>query len=111
MVASMRPEILFPLFAPATSLKGVGPKFAPLVEKLTGPLVRDVAFLLPQDFVERPLTTAAEAKSGQVQTFLVKIDAHLPARRSGLPYRIRCLDQTGYLFLIYFKVFGDSLQK
>jgi ATP-dependent DNA helicase RecG len=107
----MRPEILFPLFAPATSLKGVGPKFAPLVDKLAGPLVRDVAFLLPQDFVERPLTTAAEARSGAVQTFLVKIDAHLPPRRSGLPYRIRCLDQTGYVFLVYFKVFGDSLAR
>ncbi|HEY5008439.1 MAG TPA: hypothetical protein VII42_10565, partial [Caulobacteraceae bacterium] len=40
----MRPEILFPLFAPATSLKGVGPKLAPLVERLAGPLVRDVLF-------------------------------------------------------------------
>ena len=41
----MRPEILFPLFAPASSLKGVGPKIAPLVEKLAGPHVRDVLFL------------------------------------------------------------------
>ena len=40
----MRPEILFPLFAPASSLKGVGPKIAPLLEKLAGPHVRDVLF-------------------------------------------------------------------
>ena len=38
----MRPEILFPLFAPASSLKGVGPKIAPLVEKAAGPRVRDL---------------------------------------------------------------------
>ena len=28
----MRPEILFPLFAPSSSLKGVGPKLAPTLE-------------------------------------------------------------------------------
>ncbi|HET9159088.1 MAG TPA: ATP-dependent DNA helicase RecG, partial [Caulobacteraceae bacterium] len=107
----MRPEILFPLFAPATTLKGVGPKVAPLVERVAGPLVRDLLFLLPQDFVERPLTTTAAAQDGKPQTFLVKIDEHLPARTAGRPYRIRALDQTGYIFLIYFKVFGDSLKR
>ena len=29
----MRPEILFPLFAPITSLKGVGSRVAPLLER------------------------------------------------------------------------------
>ena len=32
----MRPEILFPLFAPVSSLKGVGPKLEPLVERAAG---------------------------------------------------------------------------
>lgn len=109
MLPAMRPEILFPLFAPATSLKGVGPKFAPLVERLAGPLVRDLLFLLPQDVIERRRTTVAEARSGEVQTFVVRIDAHLPPARRNAPYRIRALDETGYLFLIYFKVFGDHL--
>ena len=49
----MRPEILFPLFAPITSLKGVGPRVAPLLEKLAGPIVRDVAFLVPHSLVRR----------------------------------------------------------
>ena len=39
----MRPEILFPLFAPIDTLKGVGPRVAPLLAKLAGPIVRDVA--------------------------------------------------------------------
>ena len=30
----MRPEILFPLFAPVTALSGVGPRFAKLFERL-----------------------------------------------------------------------------
>jgi hypothetical protein len=32
----MRPEILFPLFAPITSLKGVGPRIAPALERIAG---------------------------------------------------------------------------
>ena len=105
----MRPEILFPLFAPSASLKGVGPKLAPLIEKVAGPLVRDLAFILPQALVHRRLTTVAEARDGETQTFIGRVDAHFPPRRPGLPYRIRLLDETGFLFLIYFKVFGDSL--
>ena len=107
----MRPEILFPLFAPSATLKGVGPKLAPLVEKLAGPLVRDLAFTLPQGIVRRRPTTVANAIDGEVQTFTVRIDAHQPPGRAGLPYRIRCADETGFLFLTYFKVFGDSLMR
>jgi ATP-dependent DNA helicase RecG len=105
----MRPEILFPLFAPSGALKGVGPKIAPLVERLAGPLVRDVLLLAPSGLVRRTRTTVEHAREGEAQIFLVRIDAHLPARRSGAPYRIRAKDDTGQLFLTFFKVFGDSL--
>ena len=107
----MRPEILFPLFAPSTSLKGVGPKVAPLVERLAGPLVRDLLYLAPTGVVERRRATAAEAREGETQIFLVRVDAHLPPRTQAQPYRIRVADETGFLFLLYFKVFGDSLKR
>ena len=32
----MRPEILFPLFAPATALGGVGPRIGKAIERLAG---------------------------------------------------------------------------
>ena len=107
----MRPEILFPLFAPSTSLKGVGPKLAPLVERLAGPVVRDVLFLGPTRVVRRTVTTAAEAREGEDQTFLVTIDAHMPSPRAGLPYRIRVFDGTGFLFLTWFKGGGPHLAR
>ena len=107
----MRPEILFPLFAPSTSLKGVGPKLAPLVERLAGPLVRDVLFLGPTRVVRRTVTTAAEAREGEDQTFLVTIDAHMPSPRAGLPYRIRVFDGTGFLILTWFKGGGPHLAR
>ena len=34
--AAVRPEILFPLFAPVSSLPGIGPRYAKLVERLAG---------------------------------------------------------------------------
>lgn len=107
----MRPEILFPLFAPATTLKGVGPKLAPLVEKLAGPVVRDLVLMPPSGVITRGRCTAAEAREGEACTLVVTIDAHLPPRRSNLPYRIRVRDETGFFFLVYFKVFGDNLEK
>ena len=105
----MRPEILFALFAPAASLKGVGPKNAPLLEKLAGPYVRDVLFLAPASLVHRQLTTVAEAVEGEVQTFVVAIDAHMPAARSNQPYRIRTFDGSGFLTLTWFKGHGPHL--
>ena len=49
----MRPEILFPLFSSASTLKGVGPRIAPLLQKLAGPIVRDVLFLKPHAVIRR----------------------------------------------------------
>jgi ATP-dependent DNA helicase RecG len=106
----MRPEILFPLFAPSSSLKGVGPKIAPLVDRAAGPRVRDLLFLCPQGLIDRRPTTANLAVDGQVQTFVVRVDAHLPPARRGGPWRIRTLDQTGFLFLTWFKGGGPHLE-
>jgi ATP-dependent DNA helicase RecG len=105
----MRPEILFPLFAPSTSLKGVGPKIAPLVERAAGPLVRDVLFLSPQSLIERRRVAVADAREGEAQIFAVTIEAHLPPSRSSQPYRIRAADETGSIFLNWFKGHGPHL--
>lgn len=107
----MRPEILFPLFARAETLKGVGPKLAPLVEKTAGPLVRDLLFLAPQGLVERRLTTAAEAADNEIVILRLTIDAHQPPGRAGLPYRIRARDETGFVFLNWFKGHGPHLAR
>jgi len=105
----MRPQILFPLFAPIGALKGVGPKIAPLVEKAAGPLVRDLVFSLPHGLIRRPWAKAVGAQQGEVQTFQVRIDAHQPPARAGLPYRIRAFDDTGFVALIFFKGGGPHL--
>lgn len=98
----MRPEILFPLFAPVTSLKGVGPRVAPLVERLAGPLVRDLAFLTPTGVIRRRPMTAADAVEGEVGVFRLRIDRLIPPHKIGAPFRLRASDDTGFVHLIWF---------
>ena len=105
----MRPEILFPLFTPVSTLKGVGPRVAPLVERVAGSLVRDVLFTVPQSVIRRTNANAATAVDGQVQTFVVNIDAHQPPSRLGQPWKIRAWDETGFLTLTWFKGHGPHL--
>ena len=107
----MRPEILFPLFAPITTLKGVGPKNAPLLERVAGPIVRDLLFTAPQSLIQRRRAVCAEAVQGETQIFSVVIATHQTPARSSQPYRIIAQDETGFISLVFFKVFGDQLAR
>ena len=98
----MRPEILFPLFADVTTLKGVGPRSAPLVQKVAGPLVRDVLFLTPSGVIQRRRTTAMEAVDGEIGVFEVTIDRLIPPHKHGAPIKVRAIDDTGFIHLIWF---------
>ena len=49
----MRPERLNPIFAEVAGLKGVGPQLARPLEKLGLTRIRDLAYHLPDRFVER----------------------------------------------------------
>ena len=103
----MRPQILFPLFAEVSSLKGVGPKILPLVQKLAGPLVRDLAFLSPAGLIMRQPMTAANAVEGQVGIFEIVIDRLIVPGKPGVPIKVRASDDTGFVHMIWF---GGSAQ-
>ncbi len=67
----MRPEILFPLFAPVTALAGVGPRFAKLFERLAGPQVVSLLWHLPSGIVDRRFAPKiADAPSGDASMFM-----------------------------------------
>ena len=107
----MRPALLNPLFAPATSLPGIGRGFARLIERLAGPLVLDLLWHLPSSLVDRRAAAAiADLEEGRIETIRLTIEAHKPAagRR---PYRIICGDKTGRLLLVYFTVKGNYLER
>ncbi|MFN4092527.1 MAG: ATP-dependent DNA helicase RecG [Brevundimonas sp.] len=103
----MRPQILFPLFAEVTSLKGVGAKVAPLVQKVAGPLVRDLAFLPPTGVIVRRAMTAVDAVEGEVGIFEVIIDRVMVPGKPGVPIKARASDDTGFVHLVWF---GGSAQ-
>jgi ATP-dependent DNA helicase RecG len=71
----VRPQILFPLFAPVTTLPGVGPRLGKLVEKLTGDKVVSLCWHLPTGLVDRrPCASLAEAPADRVVTVTVIVD-------------------------------------
>ncbi|KQW83764.1 ATP-dependent DNA helicase RecG [Brevundimonas sp. Root1279] len=107
----MRPQILFPLFAEVSGLKGVGPKVLPLVQKLAGPLVRDLLFLSPSGVVVRRPMTAADAVEGQVGIFEVVIDRLIVPNRPGVPIKVRATDPTGFVHLIWFGGSGQHIDR
>jgi ATP-dependent DNA helicase RecG len=106
----MRPEILFPLFAPIKTLKGVGERVAPLLEKVAGPIVRDVAFLKPHSVIRRHPAQAGDAVEGEVQTFEVTIESYARPRTPAQPWKVRTFDETGFLTLTYFGGVGAGLE-
>ncbi|MGH7024566.1 MAG: DEAD/DEAH box helicase [Caulobacteraceae bacterium] len=107
----MRPPALFPLFAPMSSLKGVGPRVAPLLERVAGPLVRDLLFVAPHSLVHRRPAKAASVREGEVQTLRLTIAAHDRPARLSAPWKIRAFDDTGFITLVFFKGHGPHLER
>ena len=108
----MRPAILNPLFAPATVLPGVGPRTAPAVERLAGPLVVHLLWHLPSGLIDRRhAPKIAEAEAGTTATLTVRVDQHRPAPDRRRPTRVFCSDETGTLTLVFFHAKGDWLRQ
>jgi ATP-dependent DNA helicase RecG len=115
---SLRPAILNPLFAPASSLPGVGPKIAGLLDRLLGEPERparvlDLLFHLPQGGIARDLKgSIAEAPIGETLTLKVRVAEHRPGLRRGkAPYRVLVEDDTGDVLLVFFNAPRERIQK
>lgn len=108
----MRPTILFPLFAPVTSLPGVGPRLGKLYERMGSTRLLDLLWHLPTGLIDRRYgPKVKDAKEGMIGTLTLWIDAHEPPRTPRLPYRVRCRDETGFMYLVFFHANPDYLRK
>lgn len=115
----LRPSVLDPLFAPATTLPGVGPKIAPLLDRLVGEpgrpaRVLDLLLHLPTGGISRAMKgSIADAPAGEPVTLLVTVTHHQPGplNRSKAPYRVLVEDGTGDIALIFFNMPRARLQK
>ena len=108
----MRPDILNPLFAEVTALKGVGPGLAKPLERLGLARAVDVAFHLPTGWVDRvPRDTLDMADAGRVIAItLTPVSYRQPGPRS--PMRVQATDAAGnYVSLVYFGGSGGWVKK
>ena len=99
----MRPEILNPLFAEITALKGIGPALAKPLDRLGIARVVDAAFHLPTGFIDRiPRDELMQADVGQtIAITLTPVDYRSSTGRG--PTRVRATDAQGnYVSLVYF---------
>ncbi len=106
----MRPSLLDPLFAPLTSLPGVGPRLAPLFDRLIGrdgrpAKVVDMLTHMPTGAVDRSLRgSLRDAPYGETITVKVLVERHRPPPlgRARLPYKVLVSDDTADMELVFF---------
>ncbi|MCG8360284.1 MAG: ATP-dependent DNA helicase RecG [Kiloniellales bacterium] len=108
----MRPEILFPLFAPLDTLPGVGPRLAKLFDSLAGPHVLDLCWHLPSGLIDRRYAPkVAEAQPGRIATLRVTVETHMAPGNPRQPYKVICADETGFIELVFFHAKPDYLTR
>jgi len=117
----MRPPLLIPLFASATSLPGIGPRMQLLLKKalrlpplVTEPRVIDLLWHTPTGVVDRRATpTIAAAVPGTIATLRVRVLRHRPSPpgNSRAPYKVGCEDETGRLDLVFFHADPRFIQR
>ncbi|WGD48540.1 ATP-dependent DNA helicase RecG [Bradyrhizobium sp. CB1650] len=114
----MRPSLLNPLFAPVTSLPGVGPKQDKLLRYLLDrdetPRLVDLLLHLPSNVIDRRARPKIrDAVPGTVVTLEVTVDRHRPPppRNARAPYLVYASDDTGDVVLTFFRAKPGYVEK
>src|SRR5690242_2887341 len=114
----MRPTLLSPLFAPVTSLPGVGPKQDKLFRYLLGrddtPRLVDLLLHLPSSVIDRrSRPKIRDATPGTMVTLEVTVERHRPAppRNPRAPYLVYASDDTGDVVLTFFRAKAGYVEK
>jgi len=120
-VKPMRPDVLNPLFAPITSLSGVGPKLGLALSKLLKggdgsevAHVADLLFHMPTGIIDRRnRPKIMDAPQGTIATLEVRVDRHEPPPKHNrkIPYKVYVHDESGELGLTFFRGNAQWLEK
>src|ERR1700692_2782491 len=115
---AMRPALLNPLFAPVTSLAGVGPRQDKLFRYLLGrddtPRLVDLLLHLPASVIDRRARPKVrDVVPGTVVTLEVTVDRHrpTPARNHRASHLVYASDETGDVVLTYFRAQPGYVEK
>ena len=108
----MRPDRLNPLFAETGSLKGVGPQLARPLEKLGLTRVRDLAYHLPDRFVQRRAVANLDEASVGENIIVALTPAEYRSAPGRGPFRVMAADAIGNMVaLTYFGRNGGWAKK
>lgn len=117
----MRPSLLDPLFAPASSLPGIGRRTADLIARIVpadieGREVRvlDLLFVTPNAVIDRRSRPGvALAPEGAIVTLELRVDRHQPPPpgKGNVPYRVYADDDTGEIALTFFNANRAAMEK
>ena len=98
-----RPEVLYPMFAAAQTLPGIGPKIAQSIAAAGLNCPKDFLFTLPTGGVDRRFRETIQGlEVPTVATTRVTVERHRPARGKGRPYRVDVSDARTSFQLVFF---------
>ena len=100
------------LLADLTKLNGVGKKTMEILKKKKINNIFDLLWRLPKSYTDRTyVSKICDLKIGIIQTIkIVPVKYQFPRIRN-LPYRVKCLDQTGKIDCIFFNSYEGYIRK
>ena len=103
-MSALQVDPLAPLFAPLTSLRGIGPTLAERIARAAGGTrVIDLLFHLPQSYLDRrDRPTIRQAHPGRIATLTVEVVRHDPPANPRQPWKVLVKDPTGFAELVFF---------
>jgi ATP-dependent DNA helicase RecG len=99
------------LLSPITSIKSIGPIIASRINHLVnGDKIFDLLLHLPISVEKiKVFPRLFDLKNNQPVFIKVKIEQHLPNSKPNQPYKILCYTPTGYVSLVFFKIFPSQI--
>ena len=99
--------VVAPLFAPLTSLRGVGEALSKLIARATGGTrLIELLFHLPDSYFDRRARRSIrDTAPGEIATLEVEVVGIEPAATSRQPTKVRVTDGTGFAELVFFRRF------
>ena len=109
----MEKNNLSKFFLPQSSLRGVGPGLTKLLTKLTnGERIFDLLLHKPMRAEKISICPRLfEVLNGELVIIKAKVESHIKPATKKQPYKVICYNPTGYISLIFFKIFPTQIAK
>lgn len=107
----MRPEVLFPLYAPLDTLPGVGPALVKTLKRLGLHFIIDLLWHLPSGIASFPFKPfLKDCEPGKPVALLATIVSYEPPPTKRQPFKVLCDVEGIPLILVFFKTYRKSLE-